>query len=429
MKSVVTQHPILLILYFLFLVPGMVDAQQVDIATHIHGEPQTTEFLPFADHLTVAFIHNNAAEILVLDRGFELISNQAVYDLGLSPGAQYLGMSEESTTWHLYFIQRGNLIGLQISRAGNPEVVKLEGFGNETFSGSFTFDGTMHLLRMSAWDNELRLVKFRDGRRVYSESFPIQIPNFVARAQGDFHKIEEGNIRMKDSWFPAKWYRFGDRLVFTLDEPGQTEMIDIDLLNSTVRERRFDWDTTHSSRVSNSLCMGTYLLHTHLQEDTFLLDMYETATQQQRLVCQVDPQTGITSSGLTSGWLLSNPILSPYRPNAETSYPPTIDEWLASLSGHGTLAIGVSSSEHGFLVQAGGISSSEEYGASGMIVDQQYRSTSLRFSLELPEGPDQLGAPVVFSSLRNPATVTSVIWQSQPVYVSHHPDGVFRIWR
>lgn len=409
---------------FLLLCASTV-AQQTQLASQIPGKPQQTEFLPFSDHLSVIFIHQNAAEIIVMDRDFNPLFERAVYDLGLAPGSAYLGVSEEQTGWHLYFLSRGSLVGVKIPRGGDTRIVRMEGYGNANFSGSFSFNGTMHLLRMSAWDNELRLVKFRDGQQVFSETFPIVTPDFVSRASGDFHKMGEESATLEESFHTAKWYRFGDRLVFTLDTDHATEMVEIDLLTSTVHERRFDWE---ESSLSNSLCLGSYLIHCAKTADQFSINLYEMETEEHTYSCIIDQENGIQESSANIGWYSNR-----HRMMADLGTDGLVHiqdhfEWLATLDSRTDIGISFAPSENGFIIEAGALSSTEELGASGLVLDRHISQSTFSFELTIPGSEQDMMAPLVFSSLRYPGRVYSTQWLNGVVRIGRHESGRMEFW-
>lgn len=400
-------------------------AQQTQLASRIPGTPQTTEFLPFADHLSVIFIHENAAEIIVMDREFNPLFERVVYDLGLGPGATYLGVSEEAAGWHLYFLSRGSLVGVKIARGGDASIVRMQGYGNANFSGSFSFNGTMHLLRMSAWDNELRLVKFRDGQQVFSETFPISTPDFVARASGEFHKMGEQSATLEESFHKAKWYRFGDRLVFTLDTDNATEMVEIDLLTSTVHERRFDWE---EASLSNSLCLGSYLIHCANTTGQFSIDLYEMESEEHSYSCIIDEQAGIQESSAHVGWYSNRHRMMADLDQAGLAHMPDYYEWLATLDAHHDIGISFVPSEHGFMIEAGALSSTEEIGASGLVLDRSISRSTFSFELTIPGSEQEMMAPLVFSSLRYPGKVYSAAWLNGVVRIGRNENGRLDFW-
>lgn len=409
----------------LLLLCASVSAQQTQLASRIPGTPQQTEFLPFSDHLSVIFIHENAAEIIVMDRDFNPLFERAVYDLGLGPGAVYLGVSEEQTGWHLYFLSRGSLVGVKIPRGGDTRIVRMEGYGNANFSGSFSFNGTMHLLRMSGWDNELRLVKFRDGQQVFSETFPIATTDFVSRASGDFHKMGEESATLDESFHTAKWYRFGDRLVFTLDTDNATEMVEIDLLTSTVHERRFDWE---ASSLSNSLCLGSYLIHCAKTTNQFSIDLYEMESEEHTYSCIIDQQNGIQESSANIGWYSNRHRMMADQGAEALVHIPDHYEWLESLASHTDIGISFAPSEQGFVLEAGALSSTEELGASGLVLDRHISQSTFSFELTIPGSEQDMMAPLVFSSLRYPGSVYSTQWLNGVVRIGRNEEGTMEFW-
>lgn len=404
-----------------------VRAQQIQLASNIQGTPQKTEFLPFADHLTVVFVHENAAEFIVLNQDFHPIFERTIYDLGLEPGATYLGISEEEAGWHLYFLSRGSFLGVRVSKAGDQQIVRMEGYGNANFSGSFSFNGTMHLLRLSAWENQLRLVKFRDGRQVYAETFQITTSDFVSRAEGEFVKMGESAHSMTDSFYPAKWYRFEDRLVFTLESPGMTEMVEVDLLTSVVHERQLPWSSMDGEAHSNTLCVGGYLIHANSLPDQFRMEIIDLNSDTQAYSCEVTSE-GLKEGGTLIGWYGNrHQLLSEVEEGLvrEDDY----SRWLMSVYAHEHLGLSVTPSERGYSLEAGGISYEEVRGSTGMILDRMFQRDFLGLELLIPGDQDQMSAPLVFSSLRFPAPVVTGIWNGSRIGISRRPGGMIRMWQ
>lgn len=402
-------------------------AQQIQLSANIQGVPQKTEFLPFADHLTVVFVHDNAAEFIVLNQEFQPVFERTVYDLGLAPDATYLGVSEEDSGWHLYFLSRGSFLGVRVTKGGEQQIVRMEGYGNANFSGSFSFNGTMHLLRLSAWENELRLVKFRGGRQVYAETFQITNPDFVSRAEGQFVKMGEAAHNMTDSFFPAKWYRFEDRLIFTLESPGVTEIVEVDLLTSVVHERQVQWFAADLVANSNTLCVGNYLIHSSSLPDYFSMEIIDLTADVNAYSCEVTPE-GLKEGGTLIGWygnrhqLLSEGADGLFR---EDDY----SRWLAAVHGHQHLGLSVNPSERGYLLEAGGISYEEIRGSTGMILDRMFQRDFLGLELIIPGDQEQMNAPLVFSSLRYPSSVTSGMWNGRRIGIARSTDGRIEMWQ
>ncbi|MDP5172819.1 MAG: hypothetical protein NWR72_21450 [Bacteroidia bacterium] len=416
-------------LTLLLLLIAPLAAQQTQIAAQVPGTPLHTEFLPFTDHLTVVFIHENAAEIMVLDPGYQPLYERAIPDLGLAPGARFLGVSEEPGTWHLYFLNRGSLVSIQIPRAGDLSTVRLEGFSNANFSGSFSFDGTMHLLRMSAWDNELRLVKFRDGRQVFSETFPLSTPNFVSRANGDFHKMSEEEPQLGDSYYAAKWYRFGDRLVFTLDGDGVTEMVEVDLLSSVVNETSYDWHHTDApTQHSNSLCLGSYLAYCAWDSDQLQVNIYQMSTQELMLSCAADNLSGAREIFAAPGWSSTRHQMLTESPGSGIFSHMYADSWLEKLRPNDLTSISFIPLDEGWILEAGSLLRIAEYGATGMVVDEQFQKAFISFYLRVPAPESREVAPLVFSSLRHQGKVYAVDWQNRRLQLSRDPNGTIRVW-
>ncbi len=411
---------------FLLLVASIgLQAQQPRIATSILGTPQQIEFLPFADHLTMVFVHSNAAEIITLDLQYQPVSERVVTDLGLASGAHYLGISEDRAGWHLYFHSRGDLVATFVPRAGEASISRIEGYGNANFSGSFTFNGTMHLLRMSVWDNELRLVKFREGRQVFSETFPITTPDFVSRANGSFHKITGEPTELADSYHPAKWYRFGDRLVFTLDGEGVTEVVEIDLLSSVVHERRYDWVSPAAGSRGNSLCLGSYLAHCAWNERELEIELRDMRSQETMLAYHLDSHGGLQEVVAAKGWttLRHEAIIDESGGIRQHVSDPAL--WFESLASREFAAVSFRPVEGGtWVLDAGGVRSEGQRGITGMVIEQRHHNTFVTLSLKLPSSDQNELEPLAFSSLRVGGIARSFRWQDQRVQMLRSHDGM-----
>ena len=393
------------------------------------GTPVHTEVLPFADHLTVAFLHPNAVEILVFDPGMRLRYEKTVPDLGLAPDARFLGLSEEDKGWHLYYQSQGSLVTVPVPMVGEPSVQRLEGYGNLSFNGSFSFNGTMHLIRMSAWDNEIRLVKFREGRQVFSESFPISFPRFVSRAGGSFQKMGEEAFDLSTSHPLAKWYRFGDRLVFTLDEAGATEMLELDLLSSVMTEHRFSWEGL-PALSSNSLCLGNYLSHVSREEAALRIRVvrFDPKIDIPIMHLLVTPEQGVTEELMAPGWSASQYQAYVAEPGQAPQLQQDRNAFFAELSGNPLTGLACLPQEQGWLIQAGSLEQLPTYGTTGMVVDEAYRMAWLSFQVKLAEGEDQQTYPLVFSSLRSDNQTFPFIWNGQRRMLSRDRQGRVEIW-
>ncbi len=393
------------------------------------GTPVHTEVLPFADHLTVAFIHANAVEILVFDPGMRIRYEKTVASLGLAPNARFLGLSEEETGWHLYYQSQGSLITVPVPMVGEPSVLRIEGYGNLSFNGSFSFNGTMHLLRMSAWDNEIRLVKFREGRQVFSESFPISFPQFVSRAGGSFQKMGDEAFDLSTSHPQAKWYRFGDRLVFTLDEGGSTEMLELDLLSSVMTEHRFSWGEAPAGHA-NSLCLGAYLAHVSWGEAALQIQMvrFDAQVHAPILSLRVTPQQGVIEEMMAPGWSASQYQAHVAQPGQTPQFQQDRDAFFAELSRNPLTGLACLPQEQGWLIQAGSLEQLPTYGTTGMVVDEAYRMAYLSFQVKLAEGEDQQTYPLVFSSLRSDNQTFPFLWNGQRRMLSRDRQGRVEIW-
>lgn len=402
-------------------------AQQVQLTATIHGRPQQTEILPSSDHLTVVFIHENAAEFIVLNSDFQPVFEQHISDLGLTSGATYLGVSEEQSGWHLYYVHQENLLSVRVTKRGQREIMRLEGYSNANFSGSFSFNGTMHLLRLSAWENKLRLVKFRDGKQVFSETFRISMPDFVSRAQGQFVKMSESAHHMTDSFHPAKWYRFDDRLIFTLETGNATEIVEVDLLSSVVHERKVRWLPADPQTNSNTLGVGNYLIHSSSLPDFFSMEIMDLSSDVIAYSCEVSPE-GINEGGTLIGWYGHRHQLFSEKADGLSSKQ-EISGWLTAVHSHQHLGLSVIPSERGYFLEAGGISFEEVRGSTGMILDRIFQRDFLGLELIIPGDQKHMSAPLVFSSLRHPGFVISSRWNAKQVSVARTRSGTIEIWQ
>ncbi|RMG60455.1 MAG: hypothetical protein D6722_20910, partial [Bacteroidetes bacterium] len=196
------------------------------------------------DGATLFFREGSQARILLLDADLKVVRNLEVYDLPSQEEMELLGFTEAPEAIHLVY---------RSWVADAYYVVTVDRYDGRTqehpismgrlrerthvYWGTFTYEGTLHILRMPRDSRSLRLCRFEGGDNFNIEEFALEKEDFLEKTQYALTRIDPEEVpELGDTYPLGKMYHSGTNLYLTLEEPMSTYVVAIDLLNGEKEE-------------------------------------------------------------------------------------------------------------------------------------------------------------------------------------------------
>ncbi|GAB4416998.1 MAG: hypothetical protein OHK0039_26830 [Bacteroidia bacterium] len=326
--------------------------------------------------VTLFFKEGQEARMYRLDDRMQVLQTFEVQGLPPEDEQILLGFTNEPQSLSLIYMARrdGSYHVLSVAKRDGSSLIEpldMSRLGNHAYWGTFTYSGILHILRMPRESGTLRLCRFEGGSNFSTLEFALERPDFLEKTGYELTPITESDQpELTDVYAPGKMYHYGDRLYLTLDEPGQTYLITIDLVQGTKTEQRID--------AANMPSTASYLLPGQL---------VQVAAGPDSLVCVVRDLGTLRplvryayGSGdpidIRAGELIRQDGRGGFQPLAGTA------DLLADVGQSPYLAVSANVVEDSLVeLYAGAVSVTQVRGVTGVVLDEQKRSSHFRAML------------------------------------------------
>lgn len=220
------------------------------------------------------------AEVLHLDTALTLLHRFELTDLPPRDSVQRLGFTYRDGTLNIVY-RAFESDDIQVLRV-LPDSARSELFRmdmSELFAGStqwanFTYQGALHMIRLSRSGDQVRLCRFEGGRNFHAETFHLEQLRLDYTLQEQAIRIDSSNRHLLGkTYLPAKIYLQGNQLYFTLDRGSHTTVAQIDLDLSVKQEYRLSYPSSEGR--SNSLLDGPNLYQLSATPDSLYLRIHD----------------------------------------------------------------------------------------------------------------------------------------------------------
>ncbi|MEZ4777519.1 MAG: hypothetical protein R3D00_30360 [Bacteroidia bacterium] len=348
----------------------------------------SAEVYAFSDEngITLLFKEGTEAQLYLLDLNFKVKQNYTLYDLPAEGRLQRVGFtnlpdqlniyywSEDSDEYQVYAISKSE----GTAKTMNFDVGRVR--KGLIYWGTFTFDGVLHILRMPRNTNTIRICRFEGEDNFDTREFSIDKADFLEKTDYELTRIEQPEeLSLTDVYLPGKMYHYGESVFLTLDEPGFTYLVSINLRTGQKLEQNITGPgfAQLSSWKSNSAFLGNYLYQLAASEDSLKLQIMDVRGGQivRSYAFGAEDDLAIQTGGITLMDELGN----------EKSIFRTAD-FLQEVARTDYLAILAQNSPEAPMTELcmGGVKPTQVRGVSGVVLDESYRSVFFRSVLSQP---------------------------------------------
>ena len=245
------------------------------------------------DGATLFFREGQQARILLLDAQLQVVRNLEVYDLPGEQEMELLGFTEDPTALHLvyrswqadaYYVVSVDRYDGQ-ARAHPIDMGRLRE-RTHVYWGTFTYEGTLHILRMPRDSRTLRLCRFEGGSNFSIAEFSLDKADFLEKTQYALTRVDPAEDPQLGDTYPAgKMYHSGTHLYLTLEEPLTTYVVAIDLATGAKQEYNLPapgfvpQPGATISYKNNSIILGQTLFQVAAGADSLKLHIRDLRTQ------------------------------------------------------------------------------------------------------------------------------------------------------
>lgn len=384
--------------------------------------------LPEADQMTLLIRNGSETMLYILDEQMVPIDQKIWRHDGVQPDWVPLGMhAQNGGSAFVYWDPKGEVfsvyqIDYQAAQQQQYQIRDARTRMERAYWGTFSIDGQLHMLRLARDRNQIRICQFGQQERLDQQVYTIDRPGFLRDADFNFTPIDtsETEWALTDTYAPGKLYQQGHTLLLTLDAPGETYLVCIDLDSQEKTELSLPYAIAGKVK-GNSLLVGSALYQFCGREDSMCLTVNESLHPDDTyLVQSFAPGTELISSQGPQKQLQDGRTQSLYN----------LDEWLTEVNWAPHLAIGLqahAASGTTHLLSLGGIKPFVKRGVTGALIRARYEQAMLSFPVAIPayqptEQPDTaLLASKRITRLRQRPGFRSIIWQGQ-TWIAY-PDG------
>lgn len=378
----------------LFLCVGMLQAQPADFQPLLELNPDmsdstTIHVFPSDEGITLVFLEETEAQIFVLSPDMDILGSFRLTDLPEKESYEFLGFTDMPGSLHFCYQQRedGAYEVLSVEKStGQPEWFGID-MGrlprHSVYWGSFTHEGILHILRMPRGGKSIRLCRFEGGKQFNTQEFQLGQPEILQKAQYHFARIEpDSKEGLGATWYPGKMYVNEDRIYLSLDEPGITYLVEIDLMSGEKKEWTVPAPAFAVGRdemisvKNNSLILGDFLYQAAASSDSLVVDI-KTLAGDQTLVHYA--YGGEDEIEVLAGEFVTQ------NSEGETILLEDTKSWLNALASHPYLAISGSIMQDTLLeLTIGGVKLKHNLGLTGLLVDEEVKSCYFSTLMSLP---------------------------------------------
>jgi hypothetical protein len=334
------------------------------------------------------FQTGKGAEVLHLDEDMQLIKRFALTDLPPSSEVKQLGFTyrqgQLSIVYRAYESDEIQVLQVQTD-SERSELFRMD--MSELFAGStqwanFTYQGALHMIRLTRGGDQIRLCRFEGGRNFHAEVFDLTTLRLNYEIQEQVVRIDSSNRhQLGQTYLPAKIYLEGNQLYFTLDQEGKTTVAQIDLDRQHKQEYHLPYPTGQGR--SNSLLAGMNLYQLSATADSLYLCIQDLRSQQALATYAYGPGDQLD--------LRSGPVL--WREGKQqTPQDQTLSSLLTRWGDAPALALALQQPAEDLVeLSLGAVWTQRNHGLTGVVIDEQVSSLAFPCLLDLrtlgPAGP------------------------------------------
>lgn len=380
------------ILRYLFLSFGMAAIAlslpaQVQPLTEISTElGSNAKAYSFTDDqgVTLLFQEKGQARIFLLDPEMQLRQSYTLDNLPKNPNLHPLGFTNKANALHFYYLDlsTGEYQAYSVSkRDGSSEQYRLDLRERRAHlhAGAFTYQGTLHIVRMPRNSNIIRVCKFEDGGQFETEEITLERIDFVEKVDYQLSTIHpDSTIELAHTWQAGKMYQYGPYLYLSLDEADQTYIVEVDLPSGRQAERSFPspkLGDNPNHYKSNSLLWQDLLIQFATSEDSLKVQIRDLRSGgiMSQYAYGSDERVQISS-----GKILHQPLVG----NLEVVN--STEEFLSYCADAPNVAVAARSLPDSLLIfVAGAVRPVQERGLSGIVLSERYETIWFETQLDL----------------------------------------------
>lgn len=347
---------------------------------------RNTKAYSFTDEqgVTLLFQERGQARIFLLDRNMQLRQSYTLSDLPQNPNLHPLGFTNQADALHFFYLdlRSGEYQAYSVSKqdgSADSYRVDLRERRAHLHAGAFTYQGTLHIVRMPRNSNVVRVCKFEDGGQFETEEITLKRTDFAEKVDYQLSTIHpDSTIELAHTWQAGKMYQYGPYLYLTLDEADQTYVVEVDLPGGRQSERSFA-----SPKLGDN--PNHYKTNSLLWQDLLI----QFATSEDSLKVQIrDLRSGGIMSQyaygrdeklqIASGQILHQPLAGNAKVVDNTA------EFLSYCADAPNLAVAARSLPDSLLVfVAGAVRPVQERGLSGIVLSERYETVWFETQLDL----------------------------------------------
>lgn len=338
--------------------------------------------------ITLLFKEKTEARIFLLDTDFNLVNSFEVTDLPEEDEMYLLGFTNREDALHICYLSRIDYEYKVVSIQKNNGYAEMHNLDagrtrpENIYWGTFTHEGTLHILRMPKNSGMIRLSKFEGSKQFYTLEYPVKKSDFFEKTKYKLTRVNHDVANEISDTYPiGKMYVEEDRVYMTLEETDSTHIISLDLTSGQMDEMAlispsfaFSEDYVVSYKT-NSLIYNGNLFQVAANQDSIKISIRSLDTQQQLQgyaygkfdeidICQ-DSLIQITDSG--EKWNLSNTEellnLIDEAPHIALSIQPLSDTTVEMC--------------------VGGVKPTQTRGVSGIILEEKAQTTYFKSFLDI----------------------------------------------
>ncbi len=392
-------------LLLLWFSAGSLIAQPQQTLSEISTElsPQTQAY-SFVDEtgVTLLFREPTQTRLFLLDAQMQLTQSYTL-DFVADPAQEILGFTNRPEALYLYFREPNEdayLVQTIFKGDGHTENARLDLRENRSYlhSGAFTYQGTLHILRMPRNSASLRLCKFESGGIVATEEINLKRKDFGEKVNYQLTSISpDSSLELSDTYFAGKMYQYGPFLYLTLDEAGSTYVVSRHLTTQRQFEQSYPAPRFAEgiSFKSNSLLWQDLLLQFASSADSLKLQIRDLRSGAIMKAYQY---------GKADRLDLMNGSILHQTPAGGVSAVPDLEGFLALAEAAPYVGIAARNLPDSLLIfVAGAIRPVQERGVSGIVLGEKYEQVwfesqfdliSLSPALPLASSPRWPGRPL-----------------------------------
>ncbi|MEO0900218.1 MAG: hypothetical protein AAFY71_27650 [Bacteroidota bacterium] len=240
--------------------------------------------------------------------------------------------------------------------------------GGNVFWGTFTYEGSLHVVRIPRGTNKIRLCKFEGQTEFATQEYDVEEEDFLNAVRDNLTRIDLDNPpSLESTYLPGKLYQYGNQLYLSLDDKGATHVVHINLKTGEKEEFTLDAPTLAASAKSNSLIIGDVICQASANRDSLKISMIHMDTEEEigQYVYGRKDDIDVRFDG-------------PYKsegldPVVEIT---STDEYLFELNESSYIALGGEMLIDSVMeLQIGGVEAEVITGVTGMVIEEKFSKT------------------------------------------------------